>query len=86
MYAGKIVFAQVIEHLPIHTFRRCVQRYRDHCQVQSFSCLDLDASLYTVLQSLSVTVFEKTPIIQILTHAAPATQQRQPCSQLNLFD
>ncbi len=86
MYAGKIVFAQVIEHLPIHTFRRSVQRYRDHYKVQSFSCLDLDAILYTVLQSLSVTVFEKTLIIQLLTHAAPATRRRQSCNQLNLFD
>ena len=40
MYAGKIVFAQVIDHLPLHTFRRCVQRYRGHYKVQSFSCLD----------------------------------------------
>ncbi len=40
MYAGKIVFAQVIDHLPLHTFRRCVERYRGHYKVQSFSCLD----------------------------------------------
>ena len=40
MYAGKIVFAQLIDHLPLHTFRRCVQRYRGHYKVQSFSCLD----------------------------------------------
>ncbi|MCH7796013.1 MAG: DUF4372 domain-containing protein, partial [Proteobacteria bacterium] len=30
MYAGKIVFAQLIDHLPLHTFRRCVQRYGGH--------------------------------------------------------
>ncbi len=40
MYGGKIVFAQLIDHLPLHTFRRCVQRYRGHYKVQSFSCLD----------------------------------------------
>jgi len=40
MYAGKIVFAQLIDHLPLHSFRRCVQRYRGHYKVQSFSCLD----------------------------------------------
>ncbi len=40
MYAGKIVFAQLIDHLPLHTFRRCVQRYGGHYKVQSFSCLD----------------------------------------------
>jgi Domain of unknown function (DUF4372) len=27
MYAGKLVFAQVMEHLPLHTFRRIVSRY-----------------------------------------------------------
>ena len=28
MYAGKIVFAQLVDHLPMHSFRRCVIRYR----------------------------------------------------------
>ena len=28
MYVGKIVFAQLVDHLPTHTFRRCVIRYR----------------------------------------------------------
>ncbi len=40
MYAGKIVFAQLVDHLPMHGFRRCVERYRGHYKVQSFSCLD----------------------------------------------
>ncbi len=40
MYAGKIIFAQIIDHLPIHTFHRCVGRYRGHYKIQSFSCLD----------------------------------------------
>lgn len=40
MYAGKLVFAQVFEHLPMHTFRRCVRRYRGEHKVKSFSCLD----------------------------------------------
>ena len=40
MYAGKLVFAQVMDHLPIHTFRRCVARYRGNHKVQRFSCLD----------------------------------------------
>jgi hypothetical protein len=28
MYAGKLVFAQIMEHLPRHTFRRIVARLR----------------------------------------------------------
>lgn len=40
MYTGKLVFSQVIDHLPMHTFRRCVRRYHGHHKVQSFTCLD----------------------------------------------
>jgi len=40
MYAGKIVFSQLVDHLPMHSFRRCVERYHGHYKVQSFSCLD----------------------------------------------
>jgi len=40
MHIGKIVFSQVIEHLPMHTFRRCVQRYDENHKIKSFSCLD----------------------------------------------
>jgi hypothetical protein len=40
MYTGQLVFAQLMEHLPLHTFRRCVARYRGEHKVKSFSCLD----------------------------------------------
>ena len=40
MHSGKIVFAQVMEHLPLKDFHRCVDRYQGHHKVQSFSCLD----------------------------------------------
>ena len=40
MYSGKIVFSQVMDHLPMKEFRRCVDRYQGHHKVQSFSCLD----------------------------------------------
>ena len=40
MHSGKIVFAQVMEHLPLKEFHRCVDRYQGHHKVQSFSCLD----------------------------------------------
>ena len=38
MFTGKIVFSQVLEHLPLPTFRRCVQRYRGDYKVQEFTC------------------------------------------------
>ena len=40
MNQGKLVFAQLTEHLPLTTFRRCVQRYRGEFKVKSFSCLN----------------------------------------------
>ena len=35
--------------------------------------LRLEASLYQILQILSVTLFEKTPILQALKHRTPKT-------------
>lgn len=40
MHAGKLVFAQVLEFAPWHTFRRLVARFRGNFNVRSFSCLD----------------------------------------------
>jgi hypothetical protein len=40
MYAGKLVFAQVMDFAPWHTFRRLVAKYRGNFNVRSFSCLD----------------------------------------------
>ena len=40
MYAGKLIFSQVMEHLPLHVFHKCVARYQGDFKVQEFSCLD----------------------------------------------
>jgi len=40
MYTGKLVFSQVIDHMPLHTFRQCVQRYDGNHKIKSFTCLD----------------------------------------------
>jgi hypothetical protein len=40
MNQGKLVFAQIMEHLPLTTFRRCVARYDGEHKVKHFSCLD----------------------------------------------
>jgi hypothetical protein len=40
MHTGKLVFAQLMEHLPLTTFRRCVACYGGHHKVKRFSCLD----------------------------------------------
>ena len=38
MYSGKLVFAQVMDHLPMHTFRQAVRRYGGDRYVKSFPC------------------------------------------------
>ena len=40
MNTGKLVFAQVMSHLPLTTFRRCVARYNGEHKVKHFTCLD----------------------------------------------
>jgi len=40
MHAGRTVFAQLMDFLPLREFRACVARYGGDYKVQSFSCLD----------------------------------------------
>ena len=40
MHQGQFVFAQLMHHLPLTTFRRCVARYGGEHKVKSFSCLN----------------------------------------------
>jgi len=40
MYAGQIVFSQVMDHLPMHIFHRCVSRYQGNHKIKNFKCLD----------------------------------------------
>ena len=40
MHQGKLVFAQLMLHLPLSTFRRCVANHRGEHKVKDFSCLD----------------------------------------------
>jgi len=47
--------------------------------------LGLDLSLHSMLQILSVTPFEKIPLLQILTDTTPDDELLLSRSQLNLF-
>jgi hypothetical protein len=40
MHQGRYVFAQLMQHLPLHTFRRLVAKYGGNQYVKRFSCLD----------------------------------------------
>ena len=48
--------------------------------------LNLDLSLYTILQILSVTMFEQVPIIQVLTDFDYKSLEGDSCKQLLLLD
>ncbi|MBU2498185.1 MAG: IS4 family transposase [Proteobacteria bacterium] len=40
MYSGRLVFSQLIDFLPMHRFRQCVNRYDGNRHMKSFSCFD----------------------------------------------
>ena len=40
MQAGKTVFAQLMDFIPAHEFRRCVNRYGGNYKVSAFTCWD----------------------------------------------
>jgi len=48
--------------------------------------LNLELSLYTFLQILSVTAFEKLPILQVLRDSSDTGYPMDPSKQLNLFE
>jgi hypothetical protein len=48
--------------------------------------LNLDITLYTFLQILSVSVFEKVDILQLVTNSVGTIEVGYTCNQLNLFD
>jgi hypothetical protein len=48
--------------------------------------LGLDVSLYNLLQVLSVSLFEKSPILQAFQHIEPTNESNDVSNQLNLFD
>ena len=48
--------------------------------------LKLPGSLYQILQILSLTLFEKTPMEQLLSHAVPDPVDDGSAKQLSLFN
>ena len=40
MFAGQLIFKQVMDFMPLPTFRRCVVKYHGDFRARTFSCLD----------------------------------------------
>ncbi len=70
-------------------------KYRDAATGKTFDFLTnnfaipaatVDAGLYTILQALSVTLFEKTPLSSVLSNEDDSATDTDDPNQLNLFD
>jgi hypothetical protein len=68
----------------------CAEQYRAMAFAQLVAIvkkrLVLEASLYTLLQVFSVTLFEKMPMSQALSKTRTTFEENEMGSQLNLFD
>jgi len=40
MYTGRLIFSQIMDYLPKHIFRQCVNRYHGNRKIKNFTCLD----------------------------------------------
>jgi hypothetical protein len=40
MFTGRLIFKQIMDFMPLPTFRRCVAKYKGDFKVKKFSCLD----------------------------------------------
>ena len=40
MNTGQTIFSQLMDHLPLLEFHKCVRRYNGNYKIQTFSCLD----------------------------------------------
>jgi hypothetical protein len=75
---GQSLFAQLMEHLPIHEFASHLLVVRKR--------LHLEAKLSTVLQILSVSPFEKTPIHQVSSLDRGRPMETESHNLLRLLD
>ena len=40
MHAGRIIFSQIMDFIPLHEFHKCVRRYQGQHRLRRFSCYD----------------------------------------------
>jgi len=86
MHVGSLVFAQLMDLLPLHVFHRCVQRYKGNRNVKSFSCLDQ----FLVMAFAQLTFRESLRDIEACLSAVPNKLYhmgiRSPVSRSTLAD
>jgi len=68
MHVGRIVFAQLMDHLPPYEFHKCVERYHGNYKLRGFSCLDQ----FLCLAFAQVTFRESLRDIEACLHSVPS--------------
>lgn len=68
MNEGRMVFSQLLDHAPMHEFRRCVARYGADYRLRSFSCWDQ----FLCMAFAQLTFRESLRDIEACLRAAPA--------------
>jgi len=68
MHAGRIVFAQLMDHLPPYGFHKCVERYHGNYKLRGFSCLDQ----FLCLAFAQLTFRESLRDIEACLHSVPS--------------
>jgi len=69
MNSGRTIFSQLMDFLPVHEFRQCVERYNGNYKIKSFSCWDQ----FLCMAFAQLTYRESLRDIQVCLRAA---QQR----------
>jgi Domain of unknown function (DUF4372)/Transposase DDE domain len=69
MNSGRTIFSQLMDFLPVHEFRHCVERYNGNYKIKSFSCWDQ----FLCMAFAQLTYRESLRDIQVCLRAA---QQR----------
>ena len=77
MHSGNLVFAQLMEFAPWHTFRRLVGRYRGDFNVRTFSCLDQFLSMAFA----QLTYRESLRDIEVCLRAQPPSSITWVCAE-----
>ncbi|HKA00447.1 MAG TPA: DUF4372 domain-containing protein, partial [Candidatus Solibacter sp.] len=68
MHEGRMVFSQLLDHAPMHEFRRCVARYGADYRLRRFSCWDQ----FLCMAFAQLTFRESLRDIEACLRAAPS--------------
>lgn len=68
MYQGRLIFTQLMDHLPRHTFRRVVTRYGGNRRVRTFTCWDQFACMAFAQMTFRESLRDIEACLRALSH------------------